>query len=409
MTSQNIDEEKLNTAMPLRQGPVELQVEAGDPNKPRNWPKVSKWIVTLILSGFAFIQAFSETMLAPVQQPLSVDLAISKSYQWVLVNSLILIGVGVGPLVIDPVSELYGRRIAILSGSAVFILWNTCCGFAFTLNQMLAFRLLAGFGACTADAVAAPLLGPGVGPIAGAYISSAISWRWVLWITSIACATVFVIALFFLQETYEPRLAYLGRSQESQSSPEFSWSPYKQSTTVGSLNYISAAIGYIVGVQVAGHLNDKVYAKLKARGSDNKGCPEFRVPVMFIGTLLIPTGLLFGGWTGERHLHWGLPNIGCMIFTAGCYVCSSPVSVYVIDAYTKYGASAISTNLALRSIFSALFPLFAPYMFQAVGFGWGATILAGGFSIIGFVTMLVLWFFGARIRQKSNYCATDSA
>lgn len=428
-----------------------------------------------------------------------------------LVNSLILIGVGFGPLLLAPLSEIYGRRLAILAGSAVFIIWNTACGVAQSLGQMLAFRLLAGFGACTADAIAggvmadlwlphqrgrafavymaAPLLGPGIGPIIGAYIATGISWRWVFWITSIACGVVFGTAVLFLKETYEPRLADLHRRRsiargDTQGEMGVSvqrikassiwrelwtniqrplrmlatqliiqliavymallygtmflflflystlWTTrYGQSPQISSLNYISAAIGYIAGVQgkhnvarhplkafnplltrpcvVAGHLNDKVYTTLKARSADGKGRPEFRVPVMSIGTLLIPLGLLWWGWTGEKHLHWILPNIGCAIFTAGCYICSSCVSVYTIDAYSTYAASAVSTNLVLRSNFAAFFPIFAPYMFGAVGFGWGATILAGGFGVVGCGTVVVLWVWGEKIRKRSRYCAAE--
>ncbi|KAF1962926.1 MFS general substrate transporter [Byssothecium circinans] len=458
---------------------------ANDQNRPRNWSIPKKWIVTAILSGFAFVQPLSETMLAPVRAPLSSDLSITRSYQWMLVNSLILIGVGCGPLLIAPVSEIFGRRVAVLCGTAVFIIWNTCCGFATNLGQMLAFRLLSGFGACTADAVAggvigdiwaphqrgrafavfmvAPLLGPGVGPIAGAYISDAISWRWTFWITSIVSSALLVLAVIFLEETFEPRLAKLHSLQPSTSEDTLEqgstshptsqieqlslwahiqrparmlatqpiiqliavymallygtmflflymystlWTKrYGQSARISSLNYVSAAIGFIAGVLVAGHLNDKVYSVLRARSANNKGRPEFRVPVMLIGTLLIPAGLIEWGWTGETHQHWILPNIGCVIYTAGCYICSSCVSVYTIDAYTTYAASAVSTNLVLRSTFSAFFPMFAPYMFDAVGYGYGATILAGVFGVVGCTTVVVLWRWGERIRSKSTYCA----
>jgi MFS family permease len=269
-------------------------------------------------------------MLAPVQDPISDDLSIQKSYQWILVNSLILVGVGLGPLMLAPISEMYGRRPALLGGSIVFIIWNTGCGFAQSLSQMLAFRLLAGFGACAADAVAggvlgdlwaptergrafavymaAPLLGPGVGPIVGAYIATGTSWRWVFWITSIASTSVLLIAIVFLRETFDPTLACPDHEDDVTSieGPEerlsnlvetgadFSsllwthlqrpfrmlatqviiqliamymallygtmflflymyamlWTKqYGQSMRTGSLNYISAAIGYVVGVQ----------------------------------------------------------------------------------------------------------------------------------------------------------------
>lgn len=52
----------------------------------------------------------------------------------------------------------------------------------------------------------APLIGPAAGPIAGGFIAGSISWRWVFWIVSIADAVVQVSGVFFLQETWAPKL-----------------------------------------------------------------------------------------------------------------------------------------------------------------------------------------------------------
>lgn len=60
-----------------------------------------------------------------------------------------------------------------------------------------------------------------------------------------------------------------------------------------------------------------------------------------------------------------------------------------------------------RSLSAALFPLFAPYMFDALGFGLGATALAGGFVVIGTGVVVVLWFYGDRLRARSPYCAAE--
>jgi hypothetical protein len=169
-----------------------------------------------------------------------------------------------------------------------------------------------------------------------------------------------------------------------------------------------AGVPYLA-LTVAGHLNDMAYAALEARSSNNRGRPEYRVPMMAIGSILVPVGLLWWGGSGEKHLHWIMPSIGCVIFTSGVYICSSCVSVYIINAYMTFAASAKSTNLVLRSCFTAFFPNFAPYMFVDLGFGWSATILAGSFLIVGITTMLVLWFWGRDIRERSLYCAAGDA
>jgi MFS family permease len=120
-------------------------------------------------------------------------------------------------LLLAPLSEVYGRKPIIIIRSSIFAIWNTGCGAARNLGQMLAFRLLSGFGASVADAtagrflsdlwrpeergkafavyMAAPLLGPALGPILGAYISHGTNWRWIFWITSIASAIVITSAI----------------------------------------------------------------------------------------------------------------------------------------------------------------------------------------------------------------------
>lgn len=451
--------------------------EDGRLQSPHKWPRAKRWTATLLLSMFAFLQPLSETMLAPVEAQISRDLNITRPYDWLLVNSLILVGVGISPLLLAPLSEVYGRKPVLIAASTFFVVWNTGCGASRTLGQVLALRLLSGFGASVADALAggvisdlwgadergrafavfmaAPLLGPAFGPICGAFISEGIEWRWIFWITSIASGIVIVIAIIFLPETYQPKLAQVHRRKtecEAPSDATFAhlmrenlqrpfrmlgtqvivqllaiymallygtmflflfmyprlWEgQYQQSVGIGSLNYLSFAIGLIIGVNIAGHLNDRMYAILKAR-NQGVGRPEFRVPTMVIGTVLVPIGLLWWGWSGQAKLHWIMPNFGSLIFAMGVYVCSGCISVYTIDTYTQYAASAVSTNLVMRSLAAAFFPLFAPYMFDALGFGFGATVLAGAFMFFGAIMVSILWFYGEKLRARSTYCAAST-
>ena len=133
-----------------------------------------------------------------------------------------------GPLLLAPLSEVYGRRPLLLSGGAFYTLWTVVCGFAKTQTQFFIFRALSGFGASVALALGggvigdvwkaeergralawyllAPLLGPAVGPIVGGFVTDSVSWRWVFWAFSIASFVFWVIALLFFPESYEPKL-----------------------------------------------------------------------------------------------------------------------------------------------------------------------------------------------------------
>lgn len=48
------------------------------------------------------------------------------------------------------------------------------------------------------------------------------------------------------------------------------------------------------------------------------------------------------------------------------------------------------------------FALFAPYLYAAVGYGWGGTILAFVAIVIGFPAPLLLGRFGPKMRAKGT-------
>jgi MFS family permease len=128
--------------------------------------------------------------------------------------------IGFGPLLVGPLSELYGRShvlqianawylgicfliiIVAANGPSPFTVWNLACGFARGKNELIAFRFLAGLGGSAPLAIGGgvigdlfdadhrgqaisiyslvPLLGPVVGPVAGAWIAEKSTWRWVV-------------------------------------------------------------------------------------------------------------------------------------------------------------------------------------------------------------------------------------
>jgi MFS family permease len=93
---------------------------------------------------------------------------------------------------------------------------------------MLAFRFLAGLGACAPQTVGggvlsdlwtseergvavalytlAPVLGPSAGPLIGAWITERTTWRWSFWAVTIFGVSVQVLIYFTLAETFAPRI-----------------------------------------------------------------------------------------------------------------------------------------------------------------------------------------------------------
>jgi len=183
------------------------------------------------------------------------------------------------------------------------------------------------------------------------------------------------------------------------------WSSvYRESVGIGGLNYISLGVGFFLGAQVSAPINDRIYRHLK-RKNNNVGRPEFRVPLMVPASLLVPIGLFIYAWTAQKHTHWIGPNIGAAIFSAGAIIGFQSVQTYLVDAYTRFAASAIGAATVLRSLAGFGFPLFAPTMYNALGYGWGNSLL--GFIAVGLgvPAPFLLWFFGQKLRARSTFAA----
>ncbi|KAF5506391.1 Efflux pump vrtL [Colletotrichum siamense] len=167
-------------------------------------------------------------MLAPALDTLSDDLNVESDIETYLLMSIFLLAYAVGPFVLAPLSEMYGRVVVLQSANMFYLVFNTVCGFSTSKEQMLAFRFLSGLGGSAPQALGggvlsdcfraeergtataiyslAPFLGPAVGPIAAGYLTQYMSWRWIFWTVSIADAVVQILAFLFLSETYAPKI-----------------------------------------------------------------------------------------------------------------------------------------------------------------------------------------------------------
>merc|ERR1719355_247027 len=156
-------------------------------------------------------------MIAPSLDTIADDFNITKDAEKALVMTIFLLAYAIGPFLIGPLSEIFGRVVVLQGANLVFLLFNTVCGFARSKEQMMAFRFLSGLGASAPQAIGggvksvaiyslAPFLGPSLGPIAGGLITQNTTWRWVFWGTSILDLFVQILATLFLHETYPPKI-----------------------------------------------------------------------------------------------------------------------------------------------------------------------------------------------------------
>ena len=71
----------------------------------------------------------------------------------------------------------------------------------------------------------------------------------------------------------------------------------------------------------------------------------------------------------------------------------------MIDSFTLYAASALAANTVLRSVFGAVLPLCGLRMYEALGLGWGNSLL--GFIAVAAIPVAYLMIkYGEVLRTK---------
>ncbi len=77
-------------------------------------------------------------------------------------------------------------------------------------------------------------------------------------------------------------------------------------------------------------------------------------------------------------------------------------SIYLVDAFTVYAASAIAAGTVFRSLLGALLPLAGPAMYSALGVGWGTSVLAF-ISVVMIPLPFIFLRYGERIRESKMF------
>ncbi|KAI0016892.1 MFS general substrate transporter [Xylariomycetidae sp. FL0641] len=396
----------------------------------------------IFLSIFVLAFAFGPLVLAPLAE------VFGRRRVWITMSCFYILWNTVAGFSQSPGLMIASRILSGIGGSVEFAVSQPVLGDTFIPAER---------GKSFSIATFIPLLGPAIGPIVGGVVSQTIGWRWTFWILSIFDGVLVIVAFFVLKETYHPLLLArkAAKLRKTTGRPYFSDSGHNSSDTLSSklarsltrptrllftqpilqimgiflaynfgilyivlstfaslwidrygqtesesgLQYLAIVIGYTIAAQGGSRAMDVLWKRLnKQQEGHHGGAPEFRVPLMVPGALLIPLGLFLYGWSAQRQYFWIVPDIGIAIFGCGIILNTQAMQAYVMDAYPKYVASASAASQFLRSVTGFAFPIFAPAMYKALGYGWGNSILAFTFIVLGWPAPVLLWKYGAKLR-----------
>lgn len=183
---------------------------------------------------------------------------------------------------------------------------------------------------------------------------------------------------------------------------------YHFSTSIVGLAFLGLGVGSMAGILLFSATSDKYIqrkaaeadAAAQASGGVRAGMkPEYRLPLLPLGAILIPAGLFIYGWTAEYKVHWIAPIIGTAVLGIGNLIVFMTIQMYLVDAFTIYAASAIACNTIVRSLAGAVLPLAGLPMYSRLGIGWGNSLIAF-IAIALFPVSLAIIKYGEFLRNR---------
>ncbi|KAF2737909.1 MFS general substrate transporter [Polyplosphaeria fusca] len=194
-----------------------------DPQNPMNWSRNKKWGTVILISAITFLVPLASSMFAPgVPKVMETFNSTSQMLEGFMVSVYVL-GFAFGPLIIAPLSEMYGRLPLYHGCNCLFVIFSIAAAVSSNMTMFILFRFFMGTfggaplvlgGGTIADLISTeqrgtamvvwmmgPTLGPCVGPIIGGFLTQAKGWRWNFYFVAILAGACTILSVSVMSET----------------------------------------------------------------------------------------------------------------------------------------------------------------------------------------------------------------
>ncbi|KAH0826090.1 major facilitator superfamily domain-containing protein [Lanmaoa asiatica] len=395
-------------------------------NDPQCMSTFRRWLAVLVISAGSVCVTCASSVSAFTEAGSSQTFHVSHEVT-VLGVSLFVCGLGFGPLLVGPLSEMY----AFAPNIGVFLFFRLLTGFCGAAFLSVAGGSVSDMfpNSSVANPMAvytmSPFIGPVAGPLIAGFITQNMYWRWVYWVMLCWIFVQTVLLFLFVPETYVPIIlknkaarlrkatgdasyyAPLDKVQDSLARsiiayPVIFEDVHHFDDQMTGLAFLGIGVGGFAALFTQPFWN-KHFAREAAR-CDGNPPPEVRLIMGQVGAILVPISLFWLAFTTYPQVHWIAPIIASVPFGSGIYFVFTSTFTYLVTAYRPIAASAMASNSALRSTFAAVFPLFAGAMYDRLG-TVGATALLAGLMTIMAPLPFIFYRVGARLRMKSEFAA----
>ncbi|GLU45134.1 Bcr/CflA family multidrug efflux MFS transporter [Allomuricauda sp. NBRC 101325] len=177
----------------------------------------SKYLL-VILGALMAITSLSTDIYLPAMPQMGLDLKGDIE----LTITGFLIGFSIAQIVWGPISDKYGRKTPLVLGMVLFIIGSIGCAMSETIVQIMIWRVVQAFGACTGPMLSRAMvrdlfgrtksaemlstlmilmaIAPIVGPLFGGQLLKFSSWHSIFWALSVI-GVLMLLSTFILKET----------------------------------------------------------------------------------------------------------------------------------------------------------------------------------------------------------------
>jgi hypothetical protein len=120
-----------------------------DPENPQNWTRNKKLFNIGILSMLSLITPLGSSMFAPGVPQVMQEFHNFSPELATFVVSVYILGFAFGPLVVAPLSEIYGRTPVYHTSNVLFLVFTIGAAESKSMGMLIAFRLLQGLAGST--------------------------------------------------------------------------------------------------------------------------------------------------------------------------------------------------------------------------------------------------------------------
>ena len=179
-------------------------------------------VYVLVLGALTALGPFTVDMYLPSLPSVQSDFHTTTSIVQLTLTAT-TIGFALGQLIVGPWSDTVGRRIPLISATAMHVIASILVALAPNAELLIVFRVLQGFGAAAGGVVAIatvrdlfggyPLvrmlsrlalvsgLAPVIAPFAGSALLLIVPWRGIFWVLAAYGLIVLVCSILFIVET----------------------------------------------------------------------------------------------------------------------------------------------------------------------------------------------------------------